>query len=52
MGYPMIIVIGKEAAGADGKFELHFTDSKIVLRLSLNELLCEINKKIDLHRYR
>lgn len=52
MGYPMIIVIGKEAAGTDGKYELHFTGTENVLRLSLNELLLEVNKKIDLHRYR
>lgn len=52
MGYPMIIVIGKEAAGVDGKYELHLTNSEIVLRLSLNELLIEVNKKINLHRFR
>lgn len=51
MGYPMIIVIGREAAGVDGKYELHLTNSEIVLRLSLTDLLLEINKKINLHRY-
>lgn len=48
----MIIVIGKEAAGDDGRYELHLTNSGIVQRLSLNELIVEINKKINLHRYR
>lgn len=51
MGYPMIVVIGREAAGVDGKYELHMTNSGIVLKLSLNELLSEIQKKINLHRY-
>lgn len=52
MGYPMVIVIGREAAGVDGKFELHFTSSDSVHRLCLNELLLEVQKKINLHRYR
>lgn len=51
MGYPMIVVIGREAAGVDGKCELHMTNSELVLRLSLDELLSEIHKKINLHRY-
>lgn len=52
MGYPMIIVIGREAAGVDGRYEFHFTNSETVLRLSLNELITEVNKQITSHRYR
>ncbi|KAJ6633681.1 putative proline--tRNA ligase, mitochondrial, partial [Pseudolycoriella hygida] len=52
MGYPMIIVIGKEAAGDDGKYEIHFTDSNVVLHLRLNDLLNEVNKKLKLHCFR
>jgi len=52
MGYPMIIVVGREAAGDNGKYELHFTNPESVLQLSLNELLLEVHKKTNLHRYR
>lgn len=51
MGYPIIIIIGREAAGDDGKYELHWTNTETALHLSLNDLLLEVSKKINSHRY-
>lgn len=50
LGYPMIVVIGKDAV-VDGKYELHFTNTGAIHRLSFDELLCEIKKVVSVHRY-
>ncbi|KAG4072131.1 hypothetical protein HA402_015630 [Bradysia odoriphaga] len=52
LGYPLIVVIGKDAAGVDGKYELHFTNTETVKRLSFDELLGEIRNEVSSHRYR